>query len=302
MNGVIVLDKPQGKTSHDVVMKVKKSLGVRKAGHTGTLDPLATGVLPVCINEATKLATFLLHEVKEYRVTMLLGVETDTYDIEGKIIARNEPTALPDDIELALARFTGKIIQTPPMYSAVKVNGKAMYKWTRQGIDVIPPSRKVEIYKIEIEQITLPYVQYTVSCSKGSYVRTLCHDIGKSLGCGACLSGLRRIRCGSFFEKAAVSLEKISREQIIPMIELLPDIPEVVVCSSFAQKLMEGYQPDAQFSKVHQMPYISVGDVIKLTDERRHLVAIARSMYSSDQLYEFNGKEQIMKVLRVFHQ
>ncbi|MEI7639430.1 MAG: tRNA pseudouridine(55) synthase TruB, partial [Syntrophus sp. (in: bacteria)] len=171
MNGVVVIDKTPGMTSHDVVLDVRRVSGVKKAGHTGTLDPLATGVLPVCIGEATKLVPFLVSATKDYRVSMLLGVRTDTLDIEGAVLEEKKPQVTDQSIEDALRGFLGRIEQIPPRYSAIKVRGKALYKWARQGIVVDPPPRMVEIYRLTVEEVSLPYVTFSMSCSGGTYVR-----------------------------------------------------------------------------------------------------------------------------------
>ena len=308
MNGVVVTDKPSGKTSYDVVEDVKRALSVRKAGHTGTLDPMATGVLPVCINEATKLVQFLSMDTKDYRATMLLGIRTDTQDIEGKIIARNEPNVGPSDIANVFNRFIGKIEQIPPRYSAIKFKGKSLYKWTRKGIAIEPPPRIVEIYNIGIDELKLPYITFSVSCSKGTYVRSLCSDIGDILGCGACLASLRRTRSGIFFEASAVSLESIDdakrerlSEHIIPLIDALPNLPVIYIDDAFAKKLREGYQPIAESFNTYHIPSLAAGDVIKFVDKNNNLVSIAKLLYASDQINTLDGMRQVIKMLRIFN-
>jgi len=206
--GVLIIDKPAGITSFGVVKKIKKWLRVKKIGHGGTLDPLATGVLPIFINKATKIAQFFLDMEKTYEVTMRLGLETDTQDIEGK------PLRVTENIEVSLEeflavmeKFKGKIKQVPPPYSAIKVGGIPLYKWTRRGFKIDVPPREVEIYDLQIKKFQPPEVEFTVTCSKGTYVRTLCADIGKKLGCGACLARLRRLRTGPFSIEKAISLE-----------------------------------------------------------------------------------------------
>jgi tRNA pseudouridine55 synthase len=308
MNGVVVTDKPSGKTSYDVVEDVKRALSVRKAGHTGTLDPMATGVLPVCINEATKLVQFLSMDTKDYRATMLLGVKTDTQDIEGKIIARNDPYVGLTDIVNVFNRFIGKIEQVPPRYSAIKFKGKSLYKWTRKGIDIEPPPRIVEIYNIGIDELKLPYITFSVSCSKGTYVRSLCSDIGDILGCGACLASLRRTRSGIFFEASAVSLESIDEAtgerlsaHIIPLIDALPNIPVIYVDEAFAKKLRTGYQPIAESFNTYHIPSLEAGDMIKFVDKDNNLVSIAKLLYASDQINKLDGMIQFVKILRIFN-
>jgi tRNA pseudouridine55 synthase len=302
MNGVVIIDKPPGKTSHDVVMDVKKTLGVRKAGHTGTLDPLATGVLPVCINEATKLVPFLTTDTKEYRVTMQLGIKTDTLDIEGEIIAHIDPPRMGlNEIRDAFNHFVGRIQQTPPQYSAVKFCGKPLYKWARSGVSIMPNPRTVEIYRIDVLEIKMPYVTFTVSCSKGTYIRSLCADVGDLLGCGACLTALRRMRSGRFCEDKAVSLHEVDARNVIAMRDVLPDFPVFPVDYTVAGKLRMGYQPLIEAFDLYHIPFVTAGEVIMLTDERNRLVAIAGMLYASDQFGELDRKEQAMKIMRVFH-
>ncbi|MEA1935284.1 MAG: tRNA pseudouridine(55) synthase TruB [Thermodesulfobacteriota bacterium] len=309
MNGVIIIDKPSGKTSYAVVENIKRILGVRKVGHTGTLDPLATGVLPVCINEATKLVQFFLMDSKEYRATMLLGIETDTLDIEGKITARKEPCVIRSNIEAVLSGFVGKIEQTPPRYSAVKYKGKPMYKWARKGHVVDPLPRMVEVHQITLEDVELPYVTFSVSCSKGTYIRSLCSDIGEKLGCGACLSALRRIKSGHFLEESAISFENVHDQKkveiltknLIPMIDALSRFPAIDVDQKLAGRLRNGYQPVIGDMVKNQVPVLAAGDVVKFVSGGNCLVALARKLYSFDQISSLDSKEQLVEIIRVFN-
>ncbi len=306
MNGIVVIDKPSGKTSHDVVEDVKKALYVKKAGHTGTLDPMATGVLPVCINEATKLVQFFAMDTKDYTATMLLGVRSDTQDIEGEIISRDDFHISVNDIENAMYGFVGRVEQVPPRYSAIKFRGKSLYKWARKGITIEPPSRIVEIYNIVIKDLKLPYVTFSMSCSKGTYIRTLCSDIGDVLGCGACLASLRRTRSGRFSESSAVSLsgsikENIPPEHIIPLVDALPDIPAVYIDHAFAKKLREGYQPISETFRKYHIPSLAVGDMIKFIADENNLVSIAKMLYASDQINELDDRRHVVKILRTFN-
>jgi tRNA pseudouridine55 synthase len=207
-SGVLIIDKPPGITSFGVVKKIKKWLGVKKIGHGGTLDPLATGVLPIFINKATKIAQFFLDMEKTYEVTMRLGLETDTQDIEGNPlrVAKDVKVSL-EALQAVVEKFKGKIKQVPPPYSAIKVGGIPLYKWTRRGFKIDVPPREVEIYDLQIKKFQPPEVEFTVTCSKGTYVRTLCADIGKKLGCGACLARLRRLQTGPFSIEKAITLE-----------------------------------------------------------------------------------------------
>jgi tRNA pseudouridine55 synthase len=309
MNGVIVVDKPSGPTSRDVVEEVRRALGIRKAGHTGTLDPLATGVLPVCFNEATKLVQFLALDNKEYQATLRLGVRTDTLDTEGIVLTREEPCVSREQVEAVLNGLKGRREQVPPRYSAVKVRGKALYDWARRGIDVEAPAREVEIYDIRIEGICLPEVTFTVSCSKGTYIRSLCAEAGEALGCGGCMSALRRTRSGSFSADSAVALAGLTGDEkrerlmahMLPMVDLLPDLAVIDVDQQLAERLRNGYQPDCEVLSRYHIPFLVVGDVIKLTLHDKHLVAIARMLCASDELASQEGKRQAARILRVLN-
>jgi tRNA pseudouridine55 synthase len=309
MDGVVVINKPAGRTSHDVVLEVKKIMGARKAGHTGTLDPLATGVLPVCIDEATKLAHFFEKDSKDYLATMLLGVTTDTLDIEGQTLISMEPLVGRDDVEKVLKGFVGVIEQKPPAFSAVKYRGKSLYKWARQGVAVDVPSRKVEIYDILLKDMSLPYVTFFVSCSKGTYIRSLCSTAGDILGCGACLSGLHRSRSGSFTHESAIMLENVSRHEkretlaagMIPMGRVLPDLTSVPIDDGLAERIREGRQPTMEHLSAYHIPFLAMGDVIKFTQKNNQLVALGRMLYSSSELKGLDGKAQAVKILRVFN-
>jgi tRNA pseudouridine55 synthase len=308
MNGIIVIDKPKGKTSHDVVMEIKKILGVEKVGHTGTLDPLATGVLPLCINEATKLAQFFNMDKKEYRATMLLGVKTDTLDVEGKTVAEKEPCVGSEEIEKALNSFVGERRQTPPSYSAVKYQGRPLYKWARQGVVVDVMPRDIEIYRLSLEDVALPYVTFTVYCSKGTYIRSLCAEIGDMLGCGACLAELRRTRSGNYSEDAALDLTETAEGEkkealaahLINMADVLLDIPAVHVDRPLAEKMRQGYQPVVESLIPHHIPFLAAGDMLRFIQDCR-LVAIAKILRPSDQLPVMDGNEQAVRIIRVFN-
>jgi tRNA pseudouridine55 synthase len=308
MDGVIVIDKPAGKTSHDVVSEVKKLLGVKKAGHTGTLDPLATGVFPVCLNEATKLAGFLAGEDKEYRATMLLGVQTDTMDMEGKIVNQSDNPVSEEKIRAVISAITGKIQQVPPAYSAVKYCGKPLYKWARSGVLLDMAPREVTIYSIVVEDISLPHVTFRVVCSKGTYIRSLCSDIGDILGTGACLYSLRRLKSGIFSEDIAVNLndyvdnDKKNEllDKILPMTELLPLLATIELQDHSAAKLRNGWQPSVEMMKEHDLSLLKAGDMIKFTS-RGYLLAVAEMLAPMSKLSGFDGKTQAARIVRVFN-
>ncbi len=214
-SGIFVVDKPIGITSAEVVRRIKRWSRAKKVGHGGTLDPLATGVLPILINKATKIAQTFLNKDKSYEGTMLLGMETETGDIEGRVIRYTKEIDVdPERIEEVMKGFVGRIKQTPPIYSAVKVRGTPLYKLARKGIKVTPKERWVYIYSLQMISFNIPEVDFRISCSKGTYIRSLCMDIGRALGCGACLENLRRIKTGPFSISQAIPLETL-RESIL---------------------------------------------------------------------------------------
>lgn len=210
MDGILNINKPSGRTSYSIVAMVKRLSGERRVGHAGTLDPDATGVLPVCLGRATRVIEFLTDAAKAYRAEIELGVATDTYDSSGKIIQRKDFSGVNrEHLEMALASFRGPIQQMPPMYSALKYKGKPLYELARVGIQVERKARPVKIYNLEIIDWQPPLVTLEVVCSKGTYIRSLAHDLGQSLGCGASLKSLTRLRCGVFDIKDATSIAQL---------------------------------------------------------------------------------------------
>ena len=220
MNGIIVVNKPIGKTSHDMVNFVRRLTGIKKVGHTGTLDPDATGVLPICVGQATKAADMLTDSDKEYKAQLVLGKTTDTQDASGKILTEAPVMVTEEDILKATSEFIGEITQIPPMVSAIKKDGKKLYELARKGISVEREPRKITVYSIEVTDIDLPKntVTILVSCSKGTYIRTLCEDIGKRLGCGAYMNTLVRTKSAGFTLKESFTvseLEKLKEEDAL---------------------------------------------------------------------------------------
>jgi tRNA pseudouridine55 synthase len=208
IDGFVVIDKPAGITSHDVVSRVRRILGTRKVGHTGTLDPFATGVLPVAVNDGTKAIPFLDEGLKCYEAVTQLGVATDTLDMTGVVIRTADyQTVTRENVEAVLKKFTGRLSQIPPMYSAIKRDGQPLYKLARQGQVVERTARDIEIYSLELLSFVAPFVNFKVVCSRGTYVRTLADDMGEMLGCGAALKELRRTASGPFDISSSVSLE-----------------------------------------------------------------------------------------------
>jgi len=210
VDGLLNIDKPLGRTSFSIVAMVKRLSGERRVGHAGTLDPAATGVLPICLGRGTRIIEFLMDTTKIYRAQIEFGVVTDTYDASGKITQQGDPSAISQEqLESALAPFHGLIQQIPPMYSAIKHHGQPLYKLARAGITIERKSRPTRIYKLELTGWQLPVATVEVECGKGTYIRSLAHDLGQSLGCGAILKSLIRLKCGIFDIDNAVSIPKL---------------------------------------------------------------------------------------------
>ena len=214
VNGILNVYKEKGYTSHDVVAKLRGIVGQKKIGHTGTLDPDAEGVLPVCLGRATKVCDMLTEKDKTYEAVLLLGKETDTQDISGTVLRVGETEGLTQEqVKDCVMSFVGEYDQIPPMYSALKVNGKKLYELAREGKTIERKSRKVEIKEIRILEMALPRVRMEVSCSKGTYIRTLCHDIGEKLGCFGCMESLLRTKVSRFELESSLKLSEIQKKR-----------------------------------------------------------------------------------------
>ena len=212
IDGVLVIDKPEGMTSMDVVRRIKRASHVRKVGHGGTLDPFATGVIAVCMGQATRMMEYLVDGAKTYRGVVELGVETDTYDVQGEVTRRADASGVTlDDVESALEEFRGVILQVPPMYSALKRQGKRLYDLARAGVEVEREPRRVEVSDVSVVDWSPPLVEVRVECGRGFYMRSLAYDLGANLGCGAYLKSLVRVRSGPFDVSGAASLEQAER-------------------------------------------------------------------------------------------
>ncbi len=209
MNGIVIVDKPQGWTSQDVTARLRRVYATRRIGHGGTLDPMATGVLPVFVGRATRGVEFFEHAEKTYETVLLLGRTTDTQDVTGTVLAEKIVRLSPADIENVLPRFRGDILQVPPMYSALKVNGKKLYELARKGQEVERQPRPITVFELTNLGFDGTRLSLRVKCSKGTYIRTLCQDIGEALGCGGCMEALRRVRAGEYGIEDAVPLEQL---------------------------------------------------------------------------------------------
>jgi tRNA pseudouridine55 synthase len=310
IDGLLIVDKPEGITSLDVVREIKHRLGVKKAGHIGTLDPFATGVLPIVINEGTKLVPFLREGPKEYEVTLQLGEETNTDDWTGKVVMSKPWEGVqPEKVEALIHSFLGKIRQTPPMFSAIKMQGKPLYRWARKGIEVERKEREVEIYNIQMQGIELPLVRFKVSCSKGTYIRTLGRDIGTKIGCGAHLLRLRRVRSGPFTLEQAISWEKLKDLSkpdalypwLISLEAALPSLPEVIGDEQSVKKVRFGKEMMVQDLSPKTLPYFEKGQWLKMSSPQEGLVAILKSEVKGTDIPWANPEAVALRPLRVFH-
>ena len=281
LDGILLVDKPQGMTSHDVVDRLRKACGIRRIGHTGTLDPRATGLLVMCLGQATRLSQFLSGLDKTYEGAMRLGVTTASHDLDGEVLRETEvdPGTTIEVIQQACDRFVGEILQVPPMVSAIKIGGKRLYKLARAGQEVERPARPVSVYEFSVSRLDLPDADVQVKCSSGVYVRTLCHDVGQCLGCGAALARLRRIRVGGYDIGDAAPLDALNApevvaERLIPMGDALK-LPSVTVSKAQEQILRTG---NALSGCTLEGGSPVEGGLVQVKTERGKLVALANAV------------------------
>lgn len=274
MNGIINVYKEKGYTSHDVVAKLRGILKQKKIGHTGTLDPQAEGVLPVCIGNATKLCDLLTDKTKEYEAVLLLGVTTDTQDTTGAVLSEKTVQVEEDKLRAIMEGFVGKSRQIPPMYSALKVNGKKLYELAREGREVERKPRDIEIFSLDILEMQLPRVRFRVHCSKGTYIRTLCQDIGEKAGCGGCMEELLRTRVDRFSLAEAHKLSEIEQirdagklsEILIPVDQMFLSYPKVTVLEKYRLALANGNSFTAQMLADMDPADVKAADMVGTAD------------------------------------
>ncbi|MEG0371002.1 MAG: tRNA pseudouridine(55) synthase TruB [Clostridium sp.] len=275
MNGILNILKPPGMTSHDVVSYVRRTLKIKKVGHTGTLDPGAAGVLPICLGHGTKIAQYLTDQSKEYICEVTLGNETDTYDKYGAFIHSEDSDynhVTLDDVYDKLSLFNGEITQTPPAYSAIRINGKRAYDLAREGKDFEIPKRTVTIYNIELLSFNLPKISLKINCSKGTYIRSICKDLGDLLGCYGYMSFLLRTKTGPFSIDNAINLQEISLENIessIYPIEYGLEMKDVFIDSKFNYKVLNGNPVE-----VINIPLLKDGEKVKAFIEPNKFIGI----------------------------
>ncbi len=304
LHGVLTVDKPAGMTSHDVVDRVRRAARMRRIGHTGTLDPMATGVLPLCLGKATKIAQFLLAEDKEYEVEMLLGTVTDSQDVTGRVVETREVGALERQrVEEVFGRFVGCVMQVPPMVSAKHHQGRRLYELARQGVVVDRPPRPVTIWSLELRSMRLPRIAFRVHCSKGTYIRTLCHDLGEALGSGGVMSALVRTRCGSFTLKDAAPLAELrSREQISErlrsMDEALSRYPAVALQPRAVRRVLQGQDVACELVRCWDRSF-EAGQLVRVHAPRGRLFALAKAYVDTPTLQRLAGRQAALRPVKV---
>lgn len=278
MNGIIIVDKPSGMTSHDVVSRMRRILGTRRIGHSGTLDPLATGVLPIFVGRATRACEFALCDEKAYTARFRLGIVTDTQDITGEVLEKRPVTVTKEEVFSAVQSFVGDILQTPPMYSAIKVDGTPLYKLAREGKTVERKARGIRIESISARWIEEDEYEIDVSCSKGTYIRTLIYDIGEKLSCGATMTALRRTKSGVFTIARAKTLGEIEEEaELLPVDFMFSEYDAVTIDENGEKKCRNGAVVpfDGEKGKTYRV-YSKKGEFLMLAvgDEKGNLITI----------------------------
>lgn len=309
-NGVINIYKERGFTSHDVVAKLRGILKQKKIGHTGTLDPDAEGVLPVCLGKGTKLCDMLTDRDKAYEAVLLLGQSTDTQDTSGTILETAEVTVSEEQVREAIESFIGHYEQVPPMYSALKVNGQKLCDLARAGKEVERKARPVEIYGIDILDMDLPRVRMSVSCSKGTYIRTLCHDIGERLGCHGCMEKLLRTKAGQFLLDGSIKLSEVEKlrdedrlkEVILPVDQVFKECPAAVLkeeCSKLGYNGNPFRKDDAIFSGTGAT---DAGTPGKETPEAGGRVRVYDHSGQFIGIYEFRPEQKLYRPIKMFYE
>ena len=299
MNGFILLDKGEGLTSQAAVTRVKHLFGAKKAGHTGTLDPMATGLLPILLDGATRAGEFLLSSEKHYEATLRLGITTDTEDVTGRVLTESDTIPTEAEVFAVLDEFRGEILQTPPMYSALKVGGKKLVDLARQGVEVDRAPRPITVYELAAERLTATDYRLSVRCSKGTYIRTLCADIGARLGAGGAMASLRRVTAGGFDLSLAHTLEEFSamteeerQACVLPVERIFERFPRVKLPAFYANLAHHGCP--VSLGKIGKS--FAVGETVTLWDDGGFF-AVAKTVKDNPQL---PGTGPALKPIRQF--
>lgn len=297
INGIVNIYKEKGYTSHDVVAVLRKVVGQKKIGHTGTLDPDATGVLPVCLGRATKVCELLTDHDKTYEALLLLGKTTDTQDISGEVLEERDPGDLTEEeVRSCIESFIGEYDQIPPMYSALKVNGKKLYELAREGKTVERKSRRVQIHGIRILEMNLPHVRMEVDCSKGTYIRTLCHDIGEKLQVGGYMEELERTKVGRFLKEDAVTLDEVRQkmeqgegaELFTPLDQIFAELPAVTVTDAKVWMSYNGNDLPERF--LLEKEAWTDGQEVRVYDSRKNFIG----------LYQYRAPKKLFHIKKMF--
>ncbi len=284
MNGIVIVDKPQGWTSQDVTARLRRVFNTRRIGHGGTLDPMATGVLPVFVGRATRGVEFFEHAEKTYEATLRLGITTDTEDITGTVLTQQEAFVTGPQMEAVLEQFRGEILQIPPMYSALKVNGQKLYDLARRGVEVERKPRPVTIHELTLLSMEADGIHLRVRCSKGTYIRTLCKDIGEALGCGGCMADLRRVTAGEYTIAEAVPLEILLKTEeperfLRPVDSMFRQFPAVTLTEKQTLRCRNGNafsvnRPDGTYRV-----YDSSGEFLALSQVKDGVMSTIKSFF-----------------------
>jgi len=283
-NGVLNIYKPKGITSHGVVSRVRRIAGMKKVGHTGTLDPNAEGVLPICLGKATRLCDTLMAHNKKYRAVLMLGLTTDTQDIWGNVLKESPVELSRHEIQDAIYSFKGTISQIPPMYSAIKKDGRKLYELARQGVEIEREARRIEIFDIQIIDIVDNRATFDVECSKGTYIRTLCHDIGEKLKCGGCMADLIRLKTGDFDAEDSVTLEELEEfgveKFLIPADKFFQEYTPIHLNELQEQRVRNGVSVETDVIQGNYRVYSKNGEFLAIAENINGKLKLTKTFYS----------------------
>ena len=284
MNGIVIVDKPQDWTSQDVAARLRRVFNTRRIGHGGTLDPMATGVLPVFIGRGTRAVSFFEHAEKVYETVLRPGITTDTEDITGTVLTQQEVCLTSEEIEAVLPRFRGEILQTPPMYSALKVDGKKLYELARKGVEVERKPRPITIYELTLLKVAEDGIHLRVHCSKGTYIRTLCKDIGSALGCGGCMAALRRVQAGEYTAEQAVPLETLLESEnpeqyLLTVDSMFASHPQVTLTPKQELRCRNGNSFSVDMAQGTYRLYSQTGEFLALAQVEDGVMSTIKSFF-----------------------
>ena len=284
MNGIVIVDKPQDWTSQDVAARLRRVFNTRRIGHGGTLDPMATGVLPVFVGRGTRAVSFFEHAEKVYETVLRPGITTDTEDITGTVLTQQEVCLTGEEIEAVLPRFRGEILQTPPMYSALKVDGKKLYELARKGVEVERKPRPITIHELTLLKVAEDGIHLRVHCSKGTYIRTLCKDIGQALGCGGCMAALRRVQAGEYTAEQAVPLETLLESEnpeqyLLTVDSMFASHPQVTLTPKQELRCRNGNSFSVDMAQGTYRLYSQTGEFLALAQVEDGVMSTIKSFF-----------------------